>query len=85
MAMRAIAAIVGLWLVLFSGTVQADTEVVVVGAPVAGAAATDSCTSNLLFSWTGEPGAAMITSLLVWGMMWYMCYWLYKNRIFIKI
>ena len=41
--------------------------------------------SNLLFSWTGEMGTAMITSLIVWGMMWYMCYWLYRNKLFIKI
>lgn len=41
--------------------------------------------SNLLFSWGGELTVAMITSLLVWAVMWYMCYWLYKNKLFIKI
>jgi len=40
---------------------------------------------HLLFSWGGEMTVAMITSLLVWGSMWYMCYWLYKNKMFIKI
>ena len=41
--------------------------------------------SNLLFSWGGEMTVAIITSLMVWGAMWYMCYWLYKNKMFIKI
>jgi len=41
--------------------------------------------SNLLFSWGGELTTAIITSLMVWAAMWYMCYWLYKNRLFIKI
>ena len=40
---------------------------------------------NLLFSWAGELTAAIITSLSVWAIMWYMCYWLYKNKLFIKI
>ncbi|MFC1543397.1 acyltransferase family protein [Candidatus Neomarinimicrobiota bacterium] len=38
-----------------------------------------------LFSWTGELYAKMITSLVVWGILWYICYWLYKRKIFIKI
>ncbi len=41
--------------------------------------------SNLLFSWGGELTTAVIASLAVWGAMWYMCYWLYKKKIFIKI
>jgi len=41
--------------------------------------------SNLFFSWGGELTTAIITSLLVWAAMWYMCYWLYKNKLFIKI
>jgi predicted acyltransferase len=41
--------------------------------------------SKLLFSWGGEMTVEMITSLLVWAAMWYMCYWLYKNKSFIKI
>jgi predicted acyltransferase len=41
--------------------------------------------SNLLFSWGGESMVEVITSLGVWAAMWYMCYWLYKNRLFIKI
>jgi len=41
--------------------------------------------SALLFSWGGELTTGMITSLAVWASMWYMCYWLYKNKLFIKI
>ncbi len=38
-----------------------------------------------LFAWTGELYANVITSLVVWGLLWYICYWLYKRKIFIKI
>lgn len=41
--------------------------------------------SKLLFSWGGEMTVAVIASLGVWAIMWYMCYWLYKNKLFIKI
>ena len=41
--------------------------------------------SNLLFSWGGEKTVDIITSLGIWAVMWYMCYWLYKNKLFIKI
>jgi predicted acyltransferase len=41
--------------------------------------------SKLLFSWGGELTVAIITSFAVWAAMWYMCYWLYKNKLFIKI
>jgi len=41
--------------------------------------------SRLLFSWAGMLTAETITGLLVWGALWYVCYWLYKNKIFIKI
>jgi len=40
---------------------------------------------TLLFGWAGELTAAIITSIAVWAAMWYMCYWLYKNKLFIKI
>jgi predicted acyltransferase len=40
---------------------------------------------NLLFSWTGKVLPGIITSLGVWAALWYLCYWLYKNKIFIKI
>jgi predicted acyltransferase len=41
--------------------------------------------SKEFFSWGGELAAAIMTSLLVWAALWYLCYWLYKNKIFIKI
>ena len=41
--------------------------------------------SSLLFSWGGDLTVKIITSLGVWAALWYMCYWLYKNKIFIKI
>ena len=41
--------------------------------------------SKLFFSWAGELTVGIITSLGVWAAMWYMCYWLYKNKMFIKI
>jgi predicted acyltransferase len=36
-------------------------------------------------SWTGELNAKIATSLAVWGLLWLLCFWLYKKRIFIKI
>jgi len=41
--------------------------------------------SQLLFSWAGPLTAETITGLLVWAALWYICYWLYKNKIFVKI
>jgi len=38
-----------------------------------------------LFSWMGELTAQIITSVLTWATLWYMCYWLYRKKIFIKI
>ncbi len=38
-----------------------------------------------LFVWAGELNAKIATSLFVWAMLWYLCYWLYKRRIFLKI
>ncbi len=38
-----------------------------------------------VFRWAGDLNAQIITSLIVWGMLWSLCYWLYKKRIFIKI
>ena len=41
--------------------------------------------SFALFSWAGELNAQMATALVVWAGLWGLCYWLYKNRIFIRI
>jgi predicted acyltransferase len=38
-----------------------------------------------LFRWAGEQPILIITSLVVWGLLWSVCYWLYKKKIFIKI
>jgi predicted acyltransferase len=40
---------------------------------------------NSLMGWTGQLTAQILTSLTVWSALWYICYWLYKNKIFIKI
>jgi predicted acyltransferase len=41
--------------------------------------------TNALFSWISPIAVSIITSLLVWAALWYVCYWLYKNKLFIKI
>ena len=38
-----------------------------------------------LFSWMGLLTAKIITSSIVLFLLWYICYWLYKRKIFIKI
>ena len=38
-----------------------------------------------LLGWAGESTVGITTSLIAWAAMWGMCYWLYKNKIFIKI
>jgi predicted acyltransferase len=38
-----------------------------------------------LMGWAGELNAQIFTSLVVWGMLWGMCSWLYKRRIFFKM
>ncbi|HAM09090.1 MAG: DUF5009 domain-containing protein [Bacteroidetes bacterium GWE2_41_25] len=38
-----------------------------------------------LLTWAGILTVGIATSLIVWAAQWYMCYWLYKNKIFIKI
>ena len=41
--------------------------------------------SNALFGWTGELGAQIALSCLVLLGLWYICYWLYRKRVFIRI
>ncbi len=41
--------------------------------------------SKLLFSWNGEISVNIATSLATWFSLWYICYWLFKNKLFIKI
>ena len=38
-----------------------------------------------LFGWSGELSAQIITSLFAWYLLWYITYWLYKRKIFIKV
>ncbi len=41
--------------------------------------------TTALFSWSGEYVVLLVTSSLVWAALWYICYFLYKNKVFIKI
>jgi predicted acyltransferase len=41
--------------------------------------------SNALFGWTGELGAHIMLSVLVLAFLWYICYWMYKKKLFIRI
>ncbi|HEY2930261.1 MAG TPA: DUF5009 domain-containing protein [Acidobacteriota bacterium] len=41
--------------------------------------------SQGFFVWTGELPARIITSLVVWGLLWSICYWLHRRKIFIRI
>ncbi len=38
-----------------------------------------------LFAWAGPLKAEIVTSLVVWAMLWSLCFWLYKKRIFLRI
>ena len=40
---------------------------------------------NTFFSWTGEIMTKILISISVWASLWYICYWMFKNKIFIKI
>lgn len=40
---------------------------------------------RLFFSWGGELTVEMITAICIWAGLWYICYWLYKNKVFVKI
>ena len=41
--------------------------------------------TNRLFAWGGPEAITAATIIVVSGMMWYICYFLYKRKIFIKI
>ena len=41
--------------------------------------------TNTLLGWMGVLPKETMTSLIVLFLLWYICYWLYKKRIFIKI
>ena len=41
--------------------------------------------SNAIFGWMGELNAMLALSTIVLFFLWYLCYWLYKKNILIKI
>ena len=41
--------------------------------------------TKAFFSWGGELTVGIITGILVWVSLWYVCYWLYLKKIFFKI
>lgn len=41
--------------------------------------------THSLLGWMGEWPMETVTSLVVLAAMWYICYWLYKRKIFIRI
>ncbi len=41
--------------------------------------------SMAAFGWTGDLYAQMLTGCVVWALLWGICYWLYRHRIFIRI
>lgn len=41
--------------------------------------------ANSLFSWSNEWIVNVLASSMVWAMLWYICYRMYKQKIFIKI
>ncbi|HQG77165.1 MAG TPA: DUF5009 domain-containing protein [Bacteroidales bacterium] len=38
-----------------------------------------------LFAWGGQPVITIVSFLIISGMLWYVCYFLYRNRIFIRL
>lgn len=40
---------------------------------------------HLFFAWGGDLTVGIITGVTVWAALWYLCYWLAKNKLFIKI
>ncbi|MDA3823812.1 MAG: DUF5009 domain-containing protein [Bacteroidales bacterium] len=38
-----------------------------------------------LMSWTQEVYGQMLTSAVTWAFLWYLCFWMYKRKIFFKI
>jgi predicted acyltransferase len=37
------------------------------------------------FGWTGDLPARILASLAVWALLWSVCYWLFRRKIFIRI
>ncbi len=41
--------------------------------------------SNALFGWTGALSANIMLSVIVLFFLWFICYWMYKKKVFIRI
>ena len=41
--------------------------------------------SNALFGWAGKPASVIIMNGIVWFLLWYITYWMYKKKLFIRI
>jgi predicted acyltransferase len=41
--------------------------------------------TSRLFSWGGEIAVNMVTIIVVAAMVWYICYFLYKRKVFIRL
>ena len=41
--------------------------------------------SMAVFGWMGESTANILTGMIVLYLLWYICYWMYKKKIFIRI
>ena len=40
---------------------------------------------NAIFGGLGDGVVDILTAILIWAGLWYICYWLYRNKIFIRI
>ncbi|MCD6200392.1 MAG: DUF5009 domain-containing protein [Bacteroidales bacterium] len=41
--------------------------------------------THALFAWTGESVENILTAILIWTSLWYITWWMYKRKLFIKI
>lgn len=76
------------WSVLFFAIVGINPLFIYLFAHVGGARLLHKIVlpfSNAVFFWAGETGANIMLSLVVLFLLWYMCYWMYRKKIFIRI
>ncbi len=41
--------------------------------------------THALFGWAGDIGYEIIQNTILWFILWYICYWMYKKSVFVKI
>ncbi|HOO18620.1 MAG TPA: hypothetical protein PK296_00345 [Paludibacteraceae bacterium] len=41
--------------------------------------------TKALFEWGGHLTFKIMTDIVAWVFLWYICYWLYQKKVFIKI